>query len=84
MLRHSCQCVKQITRAMQAMHESISRIHNKVSLPQHGEVCNRPVVDTAFVDIYVDTENIPTCRYKFQDSDTRTMENTDGNEHLRS
>ena len=32
------------------------------------------VVDTTFVNIYVDTENIPTCRYNFQHIDKRTME----------
>ena len=35
------------------------------------------VVDTTFVDIYVDTKNIPTCRYNIQHIDNflRTMEN---------
>ena len=33
------------------------------------------VVDTTFVDIYVDTKNIPTCRYNVQHIDKRTMEN---------
>ena len=33
------------------------------------------VVDTTFVDIYVDTNNIPTCRYNIQHIDKRTMEN---------
>ena len=32
------------------------------------------VVDTTFVDIYVDTKNIPTCRYDIQHVDKRTME----------
>ena len=32
------------------------------------------VVDTTFVDIYVDTKNIPTCRYNIQHIDKRTME----------
>ena len=32
------------------------------------------VVDTTFVDIYVDTKNIPTCRYNLQHIDKRTME----------
>ena len=32
------------------------------------------VVDTTFVDIYVDTEDIPTCRYNIQHIDKRTME----------
>ena len=32
------------------------------------------VVDTRFFDIYVDTENIPTCRYNIQHIDKRTME----------
>ena len=33
------------------------------------------MVDTTFVDIYVDTKNIPTCRYNIQHIDKRTMEN---------
>ena len=33
------------------------------------------VVNTTFVDIYVDTKNIPTCRYNIQHIDKRTMEN---------
>ena len=33
------------------------------------------VVDTTFVDIYVDTKNMPTCRYNIQHIDKRTMEN---------
>ena len=28
-----------------------------------------------FVDIYVDTKNIPTCRYNIQHINKRTMEN---------
>ena len=32
------------------------------------------VVDTTFVDIYVDKKNIPTCRYNIQHIDKRTME----------
>ena len=32
------------------------------------------VVDTTFVDIYVDTKNIPTCRCNIQHIDKRTME----------
>ena len=32
------------------------------------------VVDTTFADIYVDTKNIPTCRYNIQHIDKRTME----------
>ena len=32
------------------------------------------VVDTTFVDIYVDTKNIPICRYNIQHIDKRTME----------
>ena len=32
------------------------------------------VVDTTFVDIYVDTKNIPTCRYNIQHIDKITME----------
>ena len=32
------------------------------------------VVDTTFVNIYVDTKNIPTCRYNIQHIDKRTME----------
>ena len=37
-------------------------------------VSNSAVVDTTFVDIYVDTEDIPTCRYNIQHIDKRTME----------
>ena len=33
------------------------------------------VVDTTFVDIYVDTKNIPTCRYNIQHIDKTTIEN---------
>ena len=33
------------------------------------------VVDTTFVDIYVDTKNIPICQYNIQHIDKRTMEN---------
>ena len=33
------------------------------------------VVDTTFVDISVDTKNIPTCRYNIQHIDKRAMEN---------
>ena len=33
------------------------------------------VIDTTFVDIYVDTKNIPTCRYNIQHIDKRTIEN---------
>ena len=33
------------------------------------------VVDTRCVDIYVDTKNIPTCRYNIQHIDKRTIEN---------
>ena len=32
------------------------------------------VVDTTFVNIYVDTKNIPTCRYNIQNINKRTME----------
>ena len=32
------------------------------------------VVDTMFVDIYVDTENIPTCRYNIQHIDKTAVE----------
>ena len=38
-------------------------------------VITSAVVDTTFVDIYVDTKNIPTCRYNIQHIDKRTMEN---------
>ena len=37
-------------------------------------VTSSAVVDTTFVDIYVDTKNIPTCRYNIQHIDKRTME----------
>ena len=32
-------------------------------------VTHSAVVDTTFVDIYVDTKNIPTCRYNIQHID---------------
>ena len=32
------------------------------------------VVDTMFVDIYVNIKNIPTCRYNIQHIDKRAME----------
>ena len=38
-------------------------------------VITSAVVDTMFVDIYVDTKNIPTCWYNIQHIDKRTMEN---------
>ena len=34
-------------------------------------VTNSAVVDTTFVDIYVDTKNIPTCRYNIQHIDSQ-------------
>ena len=34
-----------------------------------GGVGTSAVVDTTFVDIYVDTKNIPTCRYNIQHID---------------
>ena len=37
-------------------------------------VLGSAVVDTTFVDIYVDTKNIPTCRYNIQHIDKGTME----------
>ena len=37
-------------------------------------VFSSAVVDTTFVDIYVDTKNIPTCRYNIQHIDKKTME----------
>ena len=37
-------------------------------------VITSAVVDTTFVDIYVDTKNIPTCRYNIQHIDKRAME----------
>ena len=40
--------------------------------PLHGLHISA-VVDTMFVDIYVDTKNIPTCRYNIQHIDKRTM-----------
>ena len=45
-------------------------IHPKLS----GSIVSSAVVDTTFVDIYVDTKNIPTCRYNIQHIDKRTME----------
>ena len=54
--------------------------------------CNSPlsvvkisaVVDTTFVDIYVDTKNITTCRYDIQHIDKRTMKKQNVNNHVRS
>ena len=43
--------------------------------PSLGTNGSSAVVDTTFVDIYVDTKNIPTCRYNIQHIDKRTMEN---------
>ena len=40
-----------------------------------SSIATSAVVDTTFVDIYVDTKNIPTCRYNIQHIDKRTMEN---------
>ena len=39
-----------------------------------GVLFTSAVVDTPFVDIYVDTKNIPTCRHDIQHIDKRTME----------
>ena len=39
-----------------------------------SKVRTSAVVDTTFVDIYVDTKTIPTCRYNIQHIDKRTME----------
>ena len=39
------------------------------------EIYTSAVVDTTFVDIYVNTKNIPTCRYNIQHIDKKTMEN---------
>ena len=39
-----------------------------------GSIFISAVVDTTFVDIYVDTKNIPTCQYNIQHIDKRTME----------
>ena len=39
------------------------------------------VVDTTFVDIYVDTKNIPICRYNIQHIDKRTMKKQIVNNH---
>ena len=44
-------------------------------IAQQTTVYSSAVVDTTFVDIYVDTKNIPTCRYNIQHIDKRTMEN---------
>ena len=41
---------------------------------QHRYVNTSAVVDTTFVHIYVDTEDIPTCQYNIQHIDKRTME----------
>ena len=43
-------------------------------LPHHNALFTSAVVDTTIVDIYVDTKNIPTCRYNIQHIDKRTME----------
>ena len=47
-------------------------------------VLTSAVVDTTFVDIYVDTKNIPTCRYNIQYIDKRTMKKQNVNNHVRS
>ena len=47
-------------------------VDNWNNLPEY--VISSAVVDTTFVDIYVDTKNIPTCRYNIQHIDKRTME----------
>ena len=42
-------------------------------LTRNGCVWLSAVVDTKFIDIYVNTKNIPTCRYNIQHIDKRTM-----------
>ena len=38
------------------------------------DILTSALVDTMFVDIYVDTKNIPTCRYNIQHINKRRME----------
>ena len=52
-------------------------IYITLTLPHFENGCDvvtSAVVDTTFVDIYVDTKNIPTCRYNIQHINKRTME----------
>ena len=72
------------------MKNKTNECHNKCYTGCHGDdisdqeggaflprdrVKTSAMVDTTFVDIYVDTKNIPTCRYNIQHIDKRTMEN---------
>ena len=52
-----------------------STASSPIYFPKKGVIFISAVVDTTFVDIYVDTKNIPTCRYNIQHIDKRTMEN---------
>ena len=49
-------------------------IQTKLAPLKTATVMTSAVVDTTFVDIYVDTKNIPTCRYNIQHIDKRTKE----------
>ena len=58
-------------------HEDANIKAHKNNLLQQSYIINvdtSAVVDTTFVNIYVDTENIPTCRYNIQHIDKRTVE----------
>ena len=63
-----CKSVKQF------WNEVNSIIHVQMVKSVTLSVTTSAVVDTTFVDIYVDTKNIPTCRYNIQHIDKRTME----------
>ena len=64
----------EVTYFFSMIHDSDKLSHNKSSA----------VVDTMFVDIYVDTKNIPTCRYDIQHIDKRTMKKQNVNNRVRS
>ena len=55
--------------------KSLRNLQNEISPCVACYTIYSAVVDTTFVDIYVDTKNIPTCRYNIQHIDKRTMEN---------
>ena len=56
------------------MKIQIWKFENNFELATFYGLFTSAVVDTTFVDIYVDTEDIPTCRYNIQHIDKRTME----------
>ena len=58
------------------LHIYTAPFHENKALGQFMSlsIITSAVVDTTFVDIYVDTKNIPTCRYNIQHIDKRTME----------